>query len=343
MNAGSDRSLLAEYDSFGPWIDVVRNQAQIPRLYRDHAVDFATALLVLKVPRNINRRDALPSMDLYDRMLIVDQTAMTVLSREGAVYTVSVVPHTMIAAITDRVDLLDGRLTVHTVDGGSIVVPYNGSSEDVIATLVDLLRSLSRPGDAARPRTTAVLAPLPPEQPAASRKPLRLDEFGRQDVAFVTTFVDLVRREPDMRLMAAHGRTTLEPRGGILSRALHAVFPMVLHGILLCRSATELQIISRKQWLVRGGAPELSRARTIIPLARIEAITRSAHPRYEGVDVIVLHVGGADIEVVVPKESAAWHALVDGEPAPPTGEVEPPLTIHGGPQGSTAARTGKPL
>ncbi|WP_448629439.1 hypothetical protein [Cellulomonas soli] len=70
-----------EYDRFGPWIDQVRTPQDVPRLYRDHAIDLDSARLVLKVPRNITRRDATPDMDLYDHLLVLDATRLTVLSR----------------------------------------------------------------------------------------------------------------------------------------------------------------------------------------------------------------------------------------------------------------------
>ena len=80
MNA-TDVTRSAEFDAFGPWVDQVRNASEVPGLYRDYPVDFATSRLVLKVPRNISRRDALPTMDLYDHLLIAGPEALVVLSR----------------------------------------------------------------------------------------------------------------------------------------------------------------------------------------------------------------------------------------------------------------------
>ncbi len=54
---------VSEYDRFGPWIDEVLDLEDVPALFRDHAIDFDTARLVLKVPREIARRDATADMD----------------------------------------------------------------------------------------------------------------------------------------------------------------------------------------------------------------------------------------------------------------------------------------
>lgn len=57
---------VSEYDRFGPWIDEVLDLEDVPRLFRSHPVDFDAARLVLKVPRDIARRDANAAMNLYD-------------------------------------------------------------------------------------------------------------------------------------------------------------------------------------------------------------------------------------------------------------------------------------
>jgi hypothetical protein len=128
----------AEYDAFGPWILPVTAIGEVPPLFRDHPVDLAASHLVLKFPRNIARRDANPSMDLYDHLVIVDDVATTVLSRRPAGYTVRTVAHDTICAIDYGTDLLDGWITVHGSADGSPGAPpaltlgYVGTSQDVV-------------------------------------------------------------------------------------------------------------------------------------------------------------------------------------------------------------------
>lgn len=315
-----DFASTAEFDAFGPWVDTVHDASEVPRLYRDFPLDFSRSTLVLKVPRNISRRDALPSMDLYDHLLIASRDRLVVLSRAdaastgaastgaastGAAYTESTIPYGTIAAITSRVDLLDGRLSIRTFDGGTFSVPFGGSSEAAIATLVDVMREHRQRSARAFPSAARLPVPMV-EVPAV----LGMDELGKQDVMFVTAFRDLSRREPGMRLLAANGRARLVPRGGGIARTLHALYPMTLHGVLLCRTELELHVFARKDWLVRGGAPVLSRAHTILSLDRIDEITVREHPRYLGVSIVVLRIDAAEIEIAVPAGSAAERALI---------------------------------
>jgi hypothetical protein len=292
-------SSTAEYDAFGPWIDEVTTPAEVPRLYSGHAIDFGGTIRILKFPRNIARREANPSMHLYDHLAIVTRERLTILSRDGDTYTELGLAHDQIAAITDWVNLLDAQLTFFTTSGDVLAVPYNGSSNDTVVALVDLVRELGRETRLRRP--VALPAGLPP---------LGLDDLGKKDAVFVTSYRDLLRREPDTRMLAAHGRSTVGRRGGLLARLADAVLPATLHGAVIAAGGTELQVLSRREWFTRGGAPVLSRARTVVPLDSIVAVTTAEHPRYLGVSVVTVQVGSARIPFDVPEDSAARGVLL---------------------------------
>jgi hypothetical protein len=302
MNAAAPdaASSTAEYDAFGPWIDEVASVDDVPRMYRGYPIDFGAARIVLKFPRDIPRREATPQMDLYDHLLIVTDDRLTILSRTGDRFAEVGVAHDRVAAITDWVNLLDARLVIHTLDGDVVSVAYNGSSNDSVAKLVDLLRELAHRQVPARKALPAGLAPL------------ALDDLGKKDALMVTTFRELVRREPAVRLAAAHGRTALKSRSGAVATLLDLFVPATLHACIVGVSDTELHIVSRREWIVRGGAPEVSRAHTVIPLEVLGGATVADHPRFVGVSVVTLPVGHARIEVLVPEDSAARTVLLTG-------------------------------
>ncbi len=291
-------------------MDRVHDATELPGLYRDYPVDFATSQLVLKVPRNISRRDAQPTMDLYDHLIIVAPDTLVVLSRadpdtggSALGYTERTLGYGDVVAVTDTVDLVDGRIDILARTGETLTVPYNGSSEQVITHLIDVLSELSLA--ALRPTLTVTL-------PEADAAPADLDllDLGKEDVGLVTSYFDVMRHEFGATLLAAHGREVLPPNGGLVSRVAHAIYPMTLHGAVLCRTERELHIIGRKGWLVRGNTPDLSCAHTTIPLAAIDEIGLVPHPTYPGASVVTLHLGAARIDMVLPAGSAAVQALV---------------------------------
>ena len=304
----------AEFDAFGPWIEVLRSPEAVPRLYAGYPIDFEASRLVLKVPRNLSRRDAHPSMHLYDHILIVGDGELTVLSRTGgdrgdANFTESRIDYAAIAAITDSVNLLDGILSIQTVDGQMHTVIYNGSSEKVIADFSDQVREQVR-------RTRP--APLPTVR-GTSRgmtaiAPLELDDLGKKDVALVTSFRDLVRADAGLRLLAAHGRSIVATSGDALAQAAHLAYPATLHGIVVSANNDELQLLSRRDWIVRRGAPVVSRVRTVIPFHTLSAVEIAPHPDYRDVDVVALVAGVARVVVVVPRNSVAERALAELAP-----------------------------
>jgi hypothetical protein len=126
-------SSTAEYDAFGPWIHEIQAEEDIPRLYRDYPLDLAHAALTIKIPRQIERRDATPSMDLYDALLSLGPDKLTVLTRRGHRYDFRDLPYPEIQGITSIVDLLDGRLLLSAEDD-AVEIRFNASSSEIIAT-----------------------------------------------------------------------------------------------------------------------------------------------------------------------------------------------------------------
>lgn len=96
-------------------------------------------------------------------------------------------------------------------------------------------------------------------------------------MALVTLSRDVLAVEPDMRLLAAHARGVLAPRGGALTLALHAVRPMTLQGAL-------------------------------------DAVAVREDQRYAGVSVVTMRAGATSIDFPVPSGSVAERVLLDAPP-----------------------------
>ena len=314
----TDAAGTSEYDRFGPWIDEVRTPSDVPRLFRDHPLDLDAARLVLKVPRNIARRDATPDMDLYDHLLVLDADALTTLSRRVEVpagrrrsaspagFTTSTVPLVDVVAVRDDVSLLAGRLTIRTRDGAELSVPYNGSAQARVADLVAGLRAA-----AADARPGAVGRALLDAAHAAGPSPL---EPGNDDVALASAVREIVRRHPGVVPWACHGRVPLQPSttgpAGLARRALHALSPATLHGAVLAADDVALEVVGRHAWVLRGRSPVHSRSRLVVPLAALDGLHVATHPAYAPATTATLTAGETRLELVVPTGSVA-HALLN--------------------------------
>jgi hypothetical protein len=295
----------SEYDAFGPWIDEVHTIADLPWLYRDAGIDPAACHLVLKVPRDIARRDATPDMHLYDHLLAVGEEALTVLSRFGGTYNTAHIPFDEIAAIEDSTVLLDGRLTVHTVRGGSVSISYNGSASPAIQDLVFLLRRLYLPPP---PESEPV-----PDDLAAGRQ---WPDLGVKDIGLVSAYRILARQEPRTRLVGATTRRVVSPRSGGFERLASVVWPTTLHASLTVTDDREIQMIHRRRWLTHGGGSIDSLARTVLPLIKITAVRTQPHERYKRVHLVTVHAGAACLRFPMPAEPRAKAILAQFTTSP---------------------------
>jgi hypothetical protein len=294
-----------EYDAFGPWIDEVTTEQGLPRLYRDHPIDFARTRLVLKVPRNIARRDANPSMHLYDALVIVAPEELTLLHRDGDRYTVRTIPYTSVFALQDSVVLLDGRFAVHVVDGPPVSIAYNGSAQETTKRLLALLQTLASPmhdragrgddgaGESARSVVERVLG-------------------GDADYGVRGDCLALLAEEADARVLAGHPTTPVVPRPGLLVSLAHRFRPAHLQGGVLMETPSALVLLHRRDWIRRGGDHDLSHATTVLLPERITQAVRRPHPLYEEVEVLRVGTPASAVDLVIPADSPIGRGMVTG-------------------------------
>ena len=136
---------ISEYDAFGPWIYIIKNRDSIPPLFRQYEKELAGNLLAFKVPRNIERRDANPGMNLYDAVVAVFSERILILERINRNKTDTAkagsIPMGEIDSIKHHTCLLCGVLTICTADK-PVILHYNTVSDNIIRDAVNLIRSL---------------------------------------------------------------------------------------------------------------------------------------------------------------------------------------------------------
>jgi hypothetical protein len=285
-----DASLLEDFASFGPWVDEVRELAEVPPLYRGHDIDFEAVTLVLKIPRNIDRRDANPFMDLYDALVIVDDKKTTILTRAGADYSTATMWHTRLIALTNSTDLLDGWIELISDDGAPVLIHYNGSSQ---ANIERLLRTL-------RHHSNALFAPDANVAPLPIRPPLTGLDQHEQDYGLASEWSSRMSNEAGVELLAAYASSIVAPNGGVFSRATHRIRPTVFHGATIGASATELHVIHRRNWLRRNTKADISLVHTVVLRRSGAELASIPHPTYNRVSTLRITKGAGEIRLLVP-------------------------------------------
>lgn len=293
----------AEFDAFGPWVMEVRGPEDVPRLFRDHPLDVGAARLVLKVPRSIERRNANPDMDLYDHLLVLGRSALTVLSRRGEAYDLVEVPYARVAAVHTSVELLDGLLRVYDVAGvppGGLVVDvrYNGVSHDLISGLTGLLRAEVRAvvgADALRPPRSAPVA-------------LALRDLGDGDIALVSTQHELADRD-GLTTWATHQRTTARRRVGAFRALADALLPVTVHAAVVSTGPGEVHVVHRRHWFTTGRKPVHSVAHTVVHTPNVTAVDIVDSSRYLQVRVARIISGRSVVRIPFPEAAESGTVL----------------------------------
>jgi hypothetical protein len=282
----------AEHHAVRPRIDAVHTLDEIPWLYRSHGVDPFTARLVLKVPRDGRRRSGEATTDRYERLLVLQDDALEVLTRDGSGFTTLRIPYALIVAVRDRVDLHDGLLTLHTSDGTTIPIPFSASSSEVVGDLTDLLVRLASAaaGHAyAAPRGEHVTPHV---------------DLGTEEAGLATAFWDLVARDPELGYLSSHPRLPLRPSAAGVTGVVRRVRPMSLSGTIAACSPREVVILTRREQVLRRRAASSSVDRLHVLRHAITSTTSEPHPLWVGMSTLTMRAGAAVFPILVATTTA---------------------------------------
>ena len=283
-----------EYDAFGPWVLPVSSPDQVPPVFRSHPIDFTRAHDVLKVPRDVARRDVTPRSHLYDFLLVLDRDGVEGLTRVGHRFTVQRIARKDIAAVDSGAELLEGWLTVLGIDGTRIDVSFNGSSLPVITDFADRLIGWSGSG----PTT-------PPAVESLDR-----DTLGYHDVGLVNAHNSLPGRNDQRRVTAVYPEREPVSQQSRLHRMVRGA--PHLSGAVVSRDDQHLVVIARRDWVRHSRKPDLSLRRIVIPNGVITAVSSASHAYLDDVVDLSAHRGAADLGLTVPADEAHAVASVFG-------------------------------
>ena len=123
---------LREYDAFGPWIYEIKAECDAPKRFRAACLRHLGARFLLKLPRNVDRRDVRPGMDLYVAVLAVHDHGVSLMRLDDESVVTQDLPWSEVAALESYKHLLDSRWTLLLRDGGDFGIGYStvSSSSD---------------------------------------------------------------------------------------------------------------------------------------------------------------------------------------------------------------------
>ena len=121
---------LAEYNAFGPWAYEISEKYPLPPLFAPYFTADDKAVIKIKIPREIERRNAEPGMDLYDYVVALYEDRILVLKREDGTVLEKQIPLKEFKGVRIYQNLLKGGYTIFSARG-SISFPFNSVSLDL--------------------------------------------------------------------------------------------------------------------------------------------------------------------------------------------------------------------
>ena len=169
-----------EYDLFGPWINEVKTEADVPRRFRTYYPEHKGARFLLKIPRNADRREVRPGMDLYLAMVAIHEGGVSFMELKDGQVGKRDLAWNQVAATGSFGDKLLGTWTLYLTDGTRFGFDYNKVSSDLMDQVTDFIR--------------ARLAPPQDKKAPASQSAVALSD---DDLFFGSALMEVRRRGPE--------------------------------------------------------------------------------------------------------------------------------------------------
>ncbi len=245
-----------EYDRFGPWVIRISEEDPPPARFVPYLTRDEPALLSVKIPRKIARRDAHPGMDLYDYVVSLYEHDLVILERIETEVRSETIAYGDIKHVSLREDLLRGTLHLGVPDS-PYDLAYNTVSNDVMRPLVDVIVERYRPAGA----DTVVDLPVP-------------GSLGELSFYLERLLKDEREQGSAMLPLAAQPETGFRSiERGQLRRLLFGIVDKRLLESVHFSDGHQLRIVDRGQPFAYRWQSVYSRRETLIPLANISDVT----------------------------------------------------------------------
>lgn len=283
----ADPASRREYDTFGPWIGIVRSLEDMPPRFRHAYEELHAATFLYKIPIKADRRTVRPGMDLYSAILAVSAERVVVLEWNGSTETRYESPVEEIQAVRIDQDLLPATLSLLLNDGRTVTLGYSSVSDKDIEQVVRFLREHT----AATAEAHRVSTAGQPERP----------EITIGEGFYLSMSWKHVRRSPDARILYwEHPGVRL---GGLKSSL----------GCLLVDAGSDLVIIHRGRFVRRWLEAVYSSAESYIPWSVIQSVELVQRPngRKSPIPTLKISVRGHDIRVELFSPGAKLEGLLE--------------------------------
>lgn len=274
--AGNVNLDLAEYTAFGPWAYEISEKYPLPRLFASYFTAEDGALMKIKIPREIERRNASPGMDLYDYVVALYEDRLLILERQGDKVKENLILLKDFMGIRIYENMLKGGYTVFSAEG-AVSFPFNAVSIDLFRRLTNLIlekQESQKPAGGTYDSTSLPVSATIPEA-----------------MLLRNMLHDVQVRIPDIRIGAVQKSVDVHHKGAtrdLIERMLwKEENPEALHLF----TDKYLIVMENGVFPNRVGMQEFGYTQTIIPLDRITGVEVTTSKDYSLLKECILSIG----------------------------------------------------
>lgn len=264
---------IAEYNSFGPWAYEINDAYPMPPLFAPFFTAKDDAVLKIKVPRDVDRRNVKPGMDLYGVVLALYEDKLRILEgQEGQVKEHLITPKEF-AGVRLYENMLKGGCTVFSQDG-AVSFPFNSVSIDLFRKFADL-----------------VIEKLGGSDPAGRAASLPVTDSVPTTTLLINLLHDVKMKMPGIRIGAVQKIIEVYNVDTLQNSIERLLWKKMNPEALHLYTDKNLVILENGSFPNRVGMPDFGYTYTIIPLRCVDRIEIGGAKDYYNLGVCSLYLG----------------------------------------------------
>lgn len=280
---------LAEYNAFGPWAYEISDKYPLPRLFAPYFAADDNSVLKIKIPREIERRNASSGMDLYDFVVALYEDSILILERRDDKAEEHRIPLKDFKGVRIYENMLKGGYTIYSAEG-AVSFPFNAVSIDLFRKLTNLILEKQQGGNAAG-RTYDV-----------SKFPVT--ETAPESMMLINMLHDIEMKVPGIRVGAVQKSVEAHRKGATRDTIERMLWKEMNPEALHLYTDQYLVILENGVFPNHVGMQDYGYTQTIIPLNRISDVKVETSNDYSLMEECVLSLGSSQV---------VYHFDVDNE------------------------------
>ena len=262
-----------EFSTFGPWVYEINESYPLPRLFAPFFDKDDQAIMKIKIPRDIDRRNAKPGMNLYDYVIALYRDQLRILERSE---NDSVTDHLIDAAdfmgIRIYKNMLRAACTLYTVNG-SFSFSFNSASMDLIWKTANL-----------------ILASMERNRPVDVSS-LPVTEAQPKTMLLQNMLHDIRKEREDIAVGAVQEGMEVYPREDTAVKIERMLWKELNPEAIHLFTPKELIVLENGFFPNRAGMPDFGFTYTIMPLNKLTAVNLSHSKVYSLLMECTIYLG----------------------------------------------------